>query len=315
MTIAAALPPEPLPAEPLAAAPLPAPPPADPTTQAPLPTSAPSIPPGAGPLWARLRDHLRDRVLAGDFDDAFPGELALAEQFGVSRHTVREALRELRADGTVTASRGRHPQLAAPDQIRQPLGALYSLFASVESQGHTQRSRVLTLDARRDPAAAARLELPEDAELVYLERIRLLDEAPLALDRVWLPAAVARPLLQLDFSRTSLYNQLWLACGVRLTGGSEEISAAVLSQEHRRLLACGADVAGLSIDRLGCSAQRPVEWRHTLIRADRFSLTARFTQHRYQFTPVESGVGAAAPEPVPDLAPDPVPAAAAETSA
>lgn len=253
--------------------------------------TAPRVPPGDGPLWARLRDHLRERVLAGDFDDAFPGELALAEQFQVSRHTVREALRELRADGTVTASRGRHPQLTPADQIRQPLGALYSLFASVEGQGHAQRSRVLALELRRSAAAARRLGLPDDAELVFLQRVRLLDRTPLALDEVWVPARIGRPLLELDFSRTSLYNQLWLACGVRLTGGSEEISAAVPTPAQRDLLQCDGSVAVLSIERLGCSERQPVEWRHTVLRADRFSLTATFSRHQYRFTGVETGAG------------------------
>src|SRR5499427_4290699 len=49
------------------------------------------------PLWAQLRADLRRRLDAGAFDEEFPGELALVEEYGVSRHTVRSALRDLRA--------------------------------------------------------------------------------------------------------------------------------------------------------------------------------------------------------------------------
>ena len=84
----------------------------------------------SGPLWASLLADLRRRLADGEFADAFPGELALVEQYGVSRHTVREALRHLRSEGTVTAARGRKPRLAPPE-VEQQLGALGSLFTAV----------------------------------------------------------------------------------------------------------------------------------------------------------------------------------------
>ena len=67
------------------------------------------------PLWAQLRADLRRRLAAGAFGEAFPGELALVAEYEVSRHTVRSALRELRADGIVVAERGRRPRLAGAD--------------------------------------------------------------------------------------------------------------------------------------------------------------------------------------------------------
>jgi GntR family transcriptional regulator len=46
---------------------------------------------------------------------------------------------------------------------------------------------------------------------------------------------------------------------------------------ERELLAIPDGVAAFAIDRLGCAGERPVEWRQTLVRADRFSVTARFS--------------------------------------
>ena len=39
----------------------------------------------------------------------------------------------------------------------------------------------------------------------------------------------------------------------------------------------GPGVAAFAIDRLGCAGELPVEWRQTLVRADRFAVTARFS--------------------------------------
>ncbi|MCY7340315.1 MAG: GntR family transcriptional regulator [Pseudonocardia sp.] len=232
---------------------------------------------GRRPLWQQLLLDLRRRLDLDEFAVAFPGELALVAEYGVSRHTVREAVRRLRDEGLVISGRGRTPRRAGPTDIEQPLGEIYSLFSAVEATGRVQRSVVRTLDVRADGVVAARLGLEESTPLVHLERLRLADAEPLAVDRVWLPENLAAPLLEVDFGRTALYAEYAARCGVRVTGGSERIRAVVPGEAERRLLGVGPGVAALAIDRLGCAGGRPVEWRQTLVRADRFSVTARFS--------------------------------------
>ncbi|GAA3524012.1 GntR family transcriptional regulator PhnF [Amycolatopsis ultiminotia] len=232
---------------------------------------------GGQPLWRQLRERLLVRINAGEFDDAFPGEFALAEEYGVSRQTVRQALRELRADGTLVAERGRQPRVATATEIVQPLGALYSLFAAVEAAGLSQNSVVRTLDIRADAVVAERLSLEGSTPLLYLERLRLAGDDPLAVDRVWLPAEIARPLLGADFQHTSLYGELHRRAGIRLDHGEEQIRAVVPTAAERALLGGDPGTAAFSICRLGTSAGTPVEWRHTLVRGDRFALTAEFS--------------------------------------
>jgi len=229
------------------------------------------------PLWAQLDADLRRRVDAGEFGAAFPGENALVEQYAVSRQTVREALRRLRTEGLVTAERGRAPRLVDQVQFSQPLGALYSLFSSVEARGTEQRSDVRRLELTQDGTVATRLGLEESTPLVFLERLRLAGGDPLALDRVWLPAALAQPLLEADFTHTSLYDEFAARCGVRLSGGQEQIRAVLGSAAERRSLLVGAGVALLAIDRTACAGGVPVEWRQTLVRGDRFMITAAFS--------------------------------------
>jgi GntR family transcriptional regulator len=239
----------------------------------------------SAPLWQQLQKELLTRLAEGEFTDQFPGEMALVEDYGVSRHTVRQALRQLRVDGVIVAERGRQPRIAAPPEIQQPMGALYSLFASVEAVGLPQRSIVRTLDLRADGVIAARLDLEGSTPLVYLERLRLAGEEPLALDRVWLPAAVAAPLLQADFTHTSLYAELATRTGIRLDHGHEDVHAIVPTPAEQVQLHCPPHTAAFSIDRLSHARGRPVEWRHTIVRADRFALTADFSaQTGYQLT-------------------------------
>ncbi|OJY38456.1 MULTISPECIES: GntR family transcriptional regulator [unclassified Pseudonocardia] len=237
------------------------------------------LPRGDGSLWLHLLVDLRRRLHLGAFDDQFPGELALAEEYQVSRFTVRQALRILREEGVLVTGRGRAPRVAAPVEIAQRIGSIYSLFESVQATGVPQRSVVCALDVRRDGVMAARLGLEESTPLVYLERLRLAGPEPLALDKVWLPERIAAPLLDVDFTHTALYTEYARLCGVAMTSGEEHIRAVVPTPAEQELLGITSDVALFAIERVGCSDGRPVEWRHTLLRGDRFSVTADIAVH------------------------------------
>lgn len=228
----------------------------------------------SAPLWRQLAADLRVRSDGGEFTHGFPGEVELGLQYSVSRHTVREALRQLRADGVISTGRGRRPRLAAPDPvIAQPTGIAYSLFSSVEARGLVQTSVVRVLAVRADGVIAPRLGLEESTPLVHLERLRLADGRPLALDRVWLPASIGEPLLDVDFRRTSLYEEL-ARTGIPVTGGQETVRAVIPSGAEHHALGLQPPSAVFSLERTGTSSGVPVEWRHTLVRADRFALTS-----------------------------------------
>ena len=229
------------------------------------------------PLWAQIFADLQRRLQVGEFTTSFPGEMSLTQEYQVSRHTVREAVRRLREQGLVRGERGRASKVSPPAEIEQPLGTLYSLFASVQAAGQQQRSTVRALDVRADGVIAARLGLEESTPLLYLERIRLADGEPLAVDRVWLPARFAAPLLDADFTHTALYDELDRRCGVRLSGGNEHIRAVVPTRAEQGLLHAPDGVAAFAIERLSCAGGQPAEWRHTLVRGDRFAVSAQFS--------------------------------------
>lgn len=219
------------------------------------------------PLWAQLAAELRRRIAAAEFADHFPTEAELATGYEVSRHTVREALRDLRSRGLVDSRRGRGTRVSEP-RFHQPLGALYSLFRFVEAQGVVQRSTVRALELRTDPAAARRLGLADSTTLVYVERLRLADGRPLALDRAWIPESIGRPILGADLSHAALYDQMAERCGTRPDRGHEEIRAVVPTPAERRLLRLPRGAGAFHIERLARVGSNPVEWRSTLIRSD-----------------------------------------------
>ena len=229
------------------------------------------------PLWAQLESDLKQRLDAGEFDERFPTDHELVDEYGVSRHTVREAISHLNRTGILRRERGRGT-VVNRSEFEQPLGALYSLFSSIESSGVVQRSKVTELGEDINPAVAAHLELAPDTPLLFLERLRCADDEPLALDRAWLPMDLARPLLSSDFERTALYDELELRCGLRPDSGWERIAPLLPTPDERTLLGMRRGEAAFFLERLGVADGRPIEWRTTTIRGDRYRFVSEFEQ-------------------------------------
>lgn len=225
--------------------------------------------PTAPPLWQQVLDDLEERIASGDIVDRFPTDRELTEHYGVSRHTVREAVRRLRSRGLVDRQRGRGSFLTDAVLV-QPLGGLYSLFRAVEEAGLEQRSEVLYRGTARNERVARRLELSPDTDLVRIERLRYAGDAPLAVDDAWLPADVGRPLLDADLTRAALYDLLTELTDVRLTAADERLTPIVADEDLAETLHLDDGEGVLQVERLAWAGDRPVECRTTLIRGRRF---------------------------------------------
>jgi GntR family transcriptional regulator len=153
------------------------------------------------PLWAQVLEDLRERLRGGEFAVRFPSDVELVESYGVSRQTVREAVRRLQHEGLIERARGRG-SFVSRRPLEAPLGTLYSLFRAAEAQGFVQESIVRYLEKRTDELAATMLGCKLRASLVYLERLRLVDGEPVVLDCSWLPFSLAAPLLTLPSTRS-----------------------------------------------------------------------------------------------------------------
>jgi GntR family transcriptional regulator len=237
-----------------------------------------------GPLWLQVRHDLEARLASGEFDVRFPTDRELIDRYRVSRHTVREAVRSMQADGVVVRQRGRGSFLAT-EGIEQRLGTAFSLFDTIEASGLRQRSVVLDQRITTSPRAAMVLETHPDTELFVLERIRLAEGEPLAHDIVWIPAAIARPLVDADFSATSLYEQLRQRCGAGPRQGTERIRPVVPGPREAARIGLEPGEAALEIDRRTRFDGSPLEWRLTVVRGDRCVFRADWSDASPVLTP------------------------------
>lgn len=162
------------------------------------------------PLYERVQDALRERLQSGAYrrGSRLPSERALSESYGVSRLTMRRALQDLEQAGVIerTASRGwflpEEPMSEAPNQ-------LLSFSEMARARGLTPSARVISATSREatlDEAEA--FSIAPGAALFELERLRLMDGVPIAVDNTVLPLAVAPWLVEIDFAQESLHGLL-----------------------------------------------------------------------------------------------------------
>ena len=109
--------------------------------------------------------------------------------------------------------------------------------------GLSQRSVVRALDRRADGVVAERLGLEASTPLIYLERLRLAGEAPLALDRVWLPADYAEPLLTPTSPRPACTASSRPGSASGRTAAARSINAVIPTAAERALLESPAGAA------------------------------------------------------------------------
>lgn len=226
------------------------------------------------PLWKKVSADLMEEIHNGVFASGFPGEVELAKRYGVSRGTIRAALRPLREAGHITAQPGRKPVVVAGSSTAY--GPIYSVLASIRESGMNHSSIVLAQHLTRDRFIAEHISLDADTEFFHLSRVRLADGKPLGLDQVWLPGRVAAKLLEADFSQAALYEELDRRCGIVLDGGTEQLTAVSASADQAALLNCAEGEPLLLIERSGCYRAQTVEFRRSYILGERMAITTSF---------------------------------------
>lgn len=229
------------------------------------------------PLWAQLLEELTRRLAAGAFAERLPTDQELMATYDVGRQTVREAVRRLGESFRLERRRGKGT-FVREARFEQPVGTLYSWFQAIESQGARQESVVRHCDLRVDALIAGELSVPADVPLFYLERLRMAAGAPLALDRIWMPADLAEPVLEVDFTHTALYDELRDRAGIVPTRGEERIHPVIPIPVVAKLLEMPKGAAAFAIVRNTWVGDRPLERRHTIVRGDRYAFVSTWPE-------------------------------------
>lgn len=179
-----------------------------------------------------VSDHIRAQGLKAG--DRIPTEAELCAAFGVSRPTVREALRLLEQERLIVTEhgRGRFVTAAAALNVARPITVFESITRMLASLGYKPETRVLSSRvalAASDPQAAAALGLAPGAEIFALERLREAGEEVLvySLDVIPMSLLAERPV---GVALVGSVNELLSEAGHRPVMSSANVAAAFLPE-------------------------------------------------------------------------------------
>jgi GntR family transcriptional regulator len=215
-------------------------------------------------------------------------EREMAEQFGVSRATLRSALLPLSQAGVLERRTGRAGgTFIRADMVQRNAAEQEGLPARLRSGGHTSRTKVLATDSR--PATlteSAALEIPEAALVFVIRRLRYADGVPLSVDMSCFVADHAADLLEQPLGG-SLYELLRRRYGLEPHSTTETIEVVSASPREAKWLAIAQRKPLLAITRVTRdSSGRPFEFAYDLFRADRVRLTATTSMNAPSTAPI-----------------------------
>jgi GntR family transcriptional regulator len=229
----------------------------------------------AGPLYLQLKGRIAAAIESGELKagQSLPAERELASLTGLSRVTVRKAVQALVQAGRLVRRRGSGTFVAPRvEKVEQALSLLTSFSEDMERRGKAVRSVWLARAVHApSPEEMMALGLTAQDFVARLERVRLADEVPLAIERASLSTAILPDPMAVG---ASLYAVL-AERGLRPVRAVQRLSAANLGPRDAELLEVPVGAAGLRIERVSyLPTGRVVEFTRSLYRGDAYDFAA-----------------------------------------
>lgn len=233
------------------------------------------------PLYGQLVDLLCQKIdNEMEPGDMLPSERDLSETYGLSRTTVRLAMRELEDMGMVTRRHGKGTFVASSSREATNLMGTYSFTEQMRSHGRVPSTRVLEFDIREaSKPVASRMEISLGEKVIRLRRLRLADEVPMMVERTYLPASCFVGLTREALEATPLYDLIEQEYEQRIKVAEEAFCARIAQGDEPTLLGVPEGSAVLHMARTTRNDKNMViEYTRSVARADQFEYKIAHTR-------------------------------------
>ncbi len=225
------------------------------------------------PLYDQLVDILRERI-ENEMEpgDLLPSERELSERYGLSRTTVRLALKELETLGLITRRHGKGTFVSDLTSKAMDLTTNYSFTEQMRDAGRDPKTVDLefqTVEAAKTVADRMGLRLGDKVH--FMKRLRLADGVPMMVERTYVPASRFVGLTRETLAGKSLYAIIENDYREVIRVAEEEFFATVARQNDAEVLSISEGAPVLQLSRLTYNDQNVViEYTHSVARADQF---------------------------------------------
>lgn len=232
------------------------------------------------PLYRQLVEALRKNILNGVYPvgDHLPAEAELSATFQVSRHTVREALRQLRADGLISSRQGAGSTVTgagSPQAFVHEVGAISDLIHYAASMTFTvEHSEIIEVDA----ALAKLLQTQPGTKWLRVEgrRHSNSDGALVSLTTVYVPMVYGGVVRLVGRASGAVYELIEAMYGVRIAEVDQAVHARVVPPAAAQTLGVVPDSTVIEVTRVyRIQSGETAEVAVNLYPPERFSMTMK----------------------------------------
>jgi len=228
-------------------------------------------------VHVQIEEQLAGQIASGELHtgERLPPERDLARDLNVSRMTVRQALSSLAARGLVERGAGRGT-FVAPRKVDHDLTRVAGFSEQLARQGLEPGAKII--DVSETPAGwriSAALEIAPKAPVVRIQRLRLADGVPMALEDSWFPAERFPGFADHDL-HGSLYALMRDVYGVAPVRAIERLEPVLARAHEARALDVPARAPLMLVERTAYGGDgTPVEFAHDRYRGDRARFLVR----------------------------------------
>lgn len=225
------------------------------------------------PLYLKIREVLRSRILDGTYltHVRLPSESEVMAEFGVSRITVRQALRDLHNENLIFSVQGKGSFVAKPKAV-QDLVRLEGFSEAMAPKGYKTFSRLLSVKEIRAPKqVTAMLALERGASVIEIRRVRHLNQQPLSLDVSYFSMDIGMRLIREDLGTRDIFGILENDFGLELESADCQIDAILADQSLATDLSTEVGSPILRVERLTfAKGRKPIDFEFLHIRGDAY---------------------------------------------
>ncbi|MBO1305267.1 GntR family transcriptional regulator [Enterococcus sp. 669A] len=229
-------------------------------------------------LYHQLVDVLQERIDSSMVPhDKLPSERELTAQYGVSRTTVRLALQELEATGSIYRRHGKGTFVSDLTKDGADLAGAYSFTEQMKDLGRTPETRILSFEKlEADKYIARHMNLPLGEPLFKLSRLRLADQRPLMVEDSYLPVKLFMSLDEQLLRSKPLYDLFSEDFEQTVRLADEELFASIAQKEDAKLLEIPEGAPVLHLSRSTYNMKNEIiEFTLSVARADHFHYKIR----------------------------------------
>ncbi|WP_408954477.1 GntR family transcriptional regulator [Natroniella sp. ANB-PHB2] len=227
------------------------------------------------PLYILVKEKIDEKIDDGTFQpgDRLSSEAKLAENFGVSRATLREALRVLEKEGKVNRRQGVGTFITEKlSFFKSGIEELVSITETIEAMGLKAGTIDLEIDLEQpEEDLAQELDLDEDDKLAVIQRTRTANEEPVAFCKDYLPQKLLPDNFGSEQMTVSLFNYLQQNCNIYITYAVTDIVPVIADGLLAEKLNLSIDTPLLLLKQMHYDDRdNPVLYSKNYFRSDKF---------------------------------------------